>query len=427
MAKDKVKIQAVRGMQDLLPRQKEIFRFIEDEVRGVLRVYGYQEVGVPIIESTHLFSRLVGESTDVVEKEMYTFNDRSDESLTLRPEGTAGAVRLAQEHGLTFNQVQRLCYAGPMFRYERPQKGRYRQFEQIGAECFGMPGPDIDVELMLMTYRIWQLLGINGDVQLEINSLGSAESRGQYRAALTDYLSAEKDQLDDDSLRRLETNPLRILDSKVQKTQDLLQGAPLLSDYLDQDSQAHFDGLRRMLDKKQMPYQVNPRIVRGLDYYNRTVFEWMTDTLGAQGTICGGGRYDGLVEQIGGKPTPGVGFAMGVDRIALMLEPTWKATNAADIYIASMGEEARGYALVLAEELRDASKRQRIIVDCSSGKFKSQLKKADASGAQLALIIGDDEVAGGQVTVKHLRESVEQKSIQTTQLVQYLAEYFSKE
>ncbi len=321
-------------MQDLLPRQKEIFRFIEDEVRGILRAYGYQEVGVPVIESTHLFSRLVGESTDIVEKEMYTFRDRNDESLTLRPEGTAGTVRLAQENGLTFNQVQRLCYAGPMFRYERPQKGRYRQFEQIGAECFGMPGPDIDVELMLMTYRIWQQLGISGDVHLEINSLGSAESRGEYKAALTEYLSAVEDQLDEDSQRRLKTNPLRILDSKDQKTRDLLQGAPILGDYIDDESRQHFDGLRRMLDKKQMPYRVNPHIVRGLDYYNRTVFEWMTDTLGAQGTICGGGRYDGLVEQIGGKATPGVGFAMGLDRIALMLEPAWEAATAADVYIA---------------------------------------------------------------------------------------------
>ena len=345
----------------------------------------------------------------------------------MRPEVTAGLVRLAQENGLIFNQIQRLSYAGPMFRYERPQKGRYRQFDQIGAECFGMAGPEIDAELMFMTYRMWQTLEISDDLTLEINSLGSTEARLGYKAALTEFLSSVKDELDEDSRRRLDTNPLRILDTKVEKTKDLLQGAPRLADYLDAESVEHFDSLRRMLDKKQLPYKVNPHIVRGLDYYNRTVFEWMTDTLGAQGTICGGGRYDGLVEQIGGKPAPGVGFAMGLDRIALMLEADFQSSDPADIYIASMGQNARDYALVLGEDIRDQHTDWRVIVDCSAGKFKSQLKKADVSGASIALILGEDELVNGLVTVKHLRESVEQKSIQSTQLVKYLADYFSKE
>ena len=335
-------------MQDLLPRQKEVFRFIEDKARAVLNSYGYQEIGLPIIESTHLFSRVVGENTDIVEKEMYTFDDRNGESLTLRPEGTAGTVRLAEENGLTFNQVQRFWYAGPFFRYERPQKGRYRQFEQIGVECFGMLGPDIDVELMFLTSRLWQELGIAGDLRLELNSLGTAESRAAYRTALREYLSAVKNELDEDSLRRLDSNPLRILDSKVEKTQDLLQGAPLLGEFLDADSTEHFEKLCRLMDQLQLPYVVNPRIVRGLDYYNKTVFEWITDSLGAQGTVCGGGRYDGLVEQIGGKPTPGVGFAMGLDRLALMLEPNYGGGRQTDVYIAAVGDNARERALLLA-------------------------------------------------------------------------------
>jgi len=414
-------------MQDLLPRQKEIFRFVEDKVRDVLRSYGYQEISFPVIESTALFKRLVGEATDVVEKEMYTFDDRNGDSLTLRPEGTAGAVRLAQENGLVYNQVQRFWYSGSMFRYERPQKGRYRQFEQIGAECFGMPGPDIDVELQYMAIRMWKELGISDDVSLELNSLGSTESRAIFRAELVKYFSNVKDELDEDSLRRLETNPLRILDSKVEKTKRLLQGAPLLSDFLDSESKEHFDDLRRMLDNRQIPYRVNPLIVRGLDYYNKTVFEWVTDKLGSQGAVCSGGRYDGLVEQVGGKPTPGVGFAMGLDRIALMLEPGFETGNQADVYIASAGDKARAYALALAEDIRDGESGYKVVVNCGEGKFKSQLKKADNSGASLALIVGDDEVDSGQVTIKHLRESGEQKLINTDELDRYLADYFSKE
>ncbi|MCB1647640.1 MAG: histidine--tRNA ligase, partial [Pseudomonadales bacterium] len=289
-------------MQDLLPAQQEIYSHVLSVVAGVLNQYGYDQIGMPLLESTGLFKRLVGEATDVVEKEMYTFDDRSGDSITLRPEGTAGCVRLAQQHGLTYNQIQRFWYAGPMFRYERPQKGRYRQFEQIGAECFGMAGPDIDAELLLMTARMWNELGITSDVTLELNSLGSNEARKAYRDKLVAFLQQHQDALDEDSRRRLSTNPLRILDSKVPSTQALVADAPLLLENLDEESQVHFDALRRTLDKRQIPYVVNPRIVRGLDYYNRTVFEWTTNALGAQGTVCGGGRYDGLVEQVGGKP-----------------------------------------------------------------------------------------------------------------------------
>ncbi len=414
-------------MQDLLPGKKEIYRHVEDTVRDVLCRYGYQEIAMPVIESTHLFSRLVGESTDIVEKEMYTFEDRNGDSLTLRPEGTAGSARLAQENGLLFNQVQRLWYAGSMFRHERPQKGRYRQFEQIGAECFGMPGPDIDAELMLMAARMWEELGISGDVVLELNSLGTVETRKRYVDALREYFSSVRDELDEDSRRRLESNPLRILDSKDSKTRELLEGAPLLLDSLDDESLGHFDHLRRMLDRKGLPYRVNPYIVRGLDYYNKTVFEWVTDTLGAQGAVCSGGRYDGLVEQLGGRSTPGVGFAIGVDRIVLMLENEYESSLAADIYIASLGEAAREQALLLAEEIRDARSDLRVVVHCGEGKFKSQLKKADASGARIALIIGEEEVEAGRVTVKRLREDGSQESLGRDALERFLLEYFSEE
>ncbi len=421
-----MKIQAIRGMQDLLPRQKEIFRFIEDTVREVVASYGYQEVGLPVIESTGLFNRLVGEATDIVEKEMYTFNDRSGDSVTLRPEGTAGCVRMAQENGLIFNQIQRFWYAGPMFRYERPQKGRYRQFDQIGVECFGMAGADIDAELLLMLHRMWQALGVDTDVHLELNSLGSTASRSAFRDALVTYLEGVQNDLDEDSQRRLTTNPLRILDSKVEKTRALLADAPLLKDFLDDESQAHFDQLRRILDKQQLPYQVNPYIVRGLDYYNRTVFEWITDSLGAQSTVCGGGRYDGLVEQVGGRPTPGVGFAMGLDRLAMMLESGFESTAAADVYIASMGDVARDYALVLAEQIRDELSGCRVMVHCAEGKLKSQMKKADASAAQIALIIGEDEVGRGEVTVKVLSTG-DQESVIAEDLPGHLRRILSKE
>ena len=422
-----MKIQAVRGMQDLLPAQKKISRTIEDVVREVLAAYGYREIGLPQLEQTELFKRVVGENTDIVEKEMYTFDDRNGESLTLRPEGTAGCVRFAEQNGLLFNQVQRLWYSGAMFRYERPQKGRYRQFDQIGAECFGMPGPDVDAELLLMNARIWRKLGLDGDIRLELNSLGNPDARVKFKEKLAGYLQAYEQDLDEDSQRRLTTNPLRILDSKSSKTQEILRGAPVLSDFMDNESKQHFEGLRGLLDDNGIAYEVNPNIVRGLDYYNKTVFEWITTTLGSQGTVCGGGRYDGLVEQLGGKPSPGVGFAMGLDRLSLMLAEKMESSKDADVYVVSHGNAARATALRLAESIRDQLSGKRVVVHCGDGKFKSQMKKADASGADLALVLGEDEVAAGTVSIKSLREGGEQSTISQETLAQYCLDYFSKE
>ena len=414
-------------MQDLLPAQKKISRTIEDVVREVLAAYGYREIGLPQLEQTELFKRVVGENTDIVEKEMYTFDDRNGESLTLRPEGTAGCVRFAEQNGLLFNQVQRLWYSGAMFRYERPQKGRYRQFDQIGAECFGMPGPDVDAELLLMNARIWRKLGLDGDIRLELNSLGNPDARVKFKEKLADYLQAYEQDLDEDSQRRLTTNPLRILDSKSSKTQEILRGAPVLSDFMDNESKQHFEGLRGLLDDNGIAYEVNPNIVRGLDYYNKTVFEWITTTLGSQGTVCGGGRYDGLVEQLGGKPSPGVGFAMGLDRLSLMLAEKMESSKDADVYVVSKGNAARATALRLAESIRDQLSGKKVVVHCGDGKFKSQMKKADASGADLALVLGEDEVAAGTVSIKSLREGGEQSTISQETLAQYCLDYFSKE
>ena len=422
-----MKIQAVRGMQDLLPAQKKISRTIEDVVREVLAAYGYREIGLPQLEQTELFKRVVGENTDIVEKEMYTFDDRNGESLTLRPEGTAGCVRFAEQNGLLFNQVQRLWYSGAMFRYERPQKGRYRQFDQIGAECFGMPGPDVDAELLLMNARIWRKLGLDGDIRLELNSLGNPDARAKFKGELAGYLQAYEQDLDEDSQRRLTTNPLRILDSKSSKTQEILRDAPVLSDYMDNESKQHFEGLQGLLDDNGIAYKVNPNIVRGLDYYNKTVFEWITTTLGSQGTVCGGGRYDGLVEQLGGKPSPGIGFAMGLDRLSLMLAEKMESSKDADVYVVSQGNAARATALRLAESIRDQLSGKRVVVHCGDGKFKSQMKKADASGADLALVLGEDEVAAGTVSIKALREGGEQSTISQETLAQYCLDYFSKE
>jgi histidyl-tRNA synthetase len=419
-----VKIQAIRGMQDLLPRQQAVFSHITVTVSDVMAAYGYQKIGLPVLESTALFKRAVGEATDIVEKEMYTFDDRNVESLTLRPEGTAGCVRMAEQHGLTYNQVQRFWYAGPMFRHERPQKGRYRQFEQIGAECFGMAGPDIDAELLFMTARIWQALGLQEDIQLELNTLGNSASRSAFRAALVDYLTTLKDELDEDSRRRLNTNPLRILDSKVEKTQALLVGGPIFQEYIDPESMAHFNQLRRLLDARQVNYSVNPAIVRGLDYYNKTVFEWVTDTLGAQNTVCAGGRYDGLVEQLGGKPTPGIGFAMGLDRLALMLDQRYEPRAMADVYVASSGDAARHRAMLLAETLRDRFPDLRVVVHCTEGKFKAQLKRADASNATIALVIGEDEVEREEVGFKHLRHDSPQINVATSDIFEHLRRVF---
>lgn len=398
-------------------------RHIEDVLREVLLAYGYQEVGLPCLESTELFERLVGGATDLVEKEMYTFTDRNGESLSLRPEGTAGCVRYALQNGLIYNQTRRFWYEGAMFRHERPQKGRYRQFHQIGVECFGMAGPDIDAELLLMTHRIWQQLGLSSQLTLELNTLGSAEARHSYRKALVDYLQPLADQLDEDSHRRLATNPLRILDSKVPETQRLLEAAPVLPDFLDEESAADFATLQGYLDEASVPYVINPKIVRGLDYYNKTVFEWTTKALGAQGTVCGGGRYDSLVELLGGKPTPGVGFAMGTDRLALMLTDSYEHRPDADIYIVSQGSDARTKALGVAESLRAQLANKSVVLHCGESKFKAQMKRADASGASLAVIIGEQELATGKASVKCLRREGEQVQVGLSSLADYCASH----
>ena len=419
-----MKIQSVRGMQDILPAQKEIFRHVEDSAREILASYGYEEVGLPLMESTQLFKRLVGESTDIVEKEMYTFDDRNGESVSLRPEGTAGCARYAQQNGLIFNQVRRLWYSGAMFRHEKPQKGRYRQFEQIAAECFGMPGPDIDAELLMMNLRLWQTLGLADDIQLELNSLGNLESRQEYRARLVEYLSQHESSLDEDSRRRLTSNPLRILDSKIESTRAILKDAPMLADFIDDESRRHFEALCRLLEGNGVKFKLNRSMVRGLDYYNKTVFEWVTSKLGAQGAVCAGGRYDSLVEQLGGKPAPGVGFAIGVDRLVLMLEASFAQAAQTDIYLVSQGGDARARALAIAELLRTELLHRKIVVHCGDGKFKAQMKKADASGAQLAIILGEDELAASEAGVKHLRQDGEQIKVAFGQLGSYCAEFF---
>ncbi|KZX56349.1 MAG: histidine--tRNA ligase [Pseudomonas sp.] len=419
-------LQAIRGMNDILPAQTPIWRYLEGTFAQLLDSYGYSEIRLPILEFTDLFARGIGEGTDVVDKEMYTFLDRNEESLTLRPEGTAGCVRAVLEHGMTGGgQVQKLWYTGPMFRYEKPQKGRYRQFHQIGVEVFNQPGPDIDAELIVLTARLWKQLGLADAVTLQLNSLGSSEARARYRDALVAYLQQRFEQLDEDSQRRLTTNPLRILDSKNAQTQALLADAPTLHDYLDEESRVHFEGLKARLDAVGIAYEINPKLVRGLDYYGRTVFEWVTDKLGAQGTVCAGGRYDGLVSQFGGKPTPGVGFAMGVERLVLLLETLGLVPDALNptphAYICAFGEAAELAALALAERLRDELPGLRLLVNAGGGSFKSQFKKADKSGARYALILGDDELAGRVVGCKPLRDDSEQQSIAWDALPERLA------
>lgn len=419
-------LQAIRGMNDILPEQTPAWRYLERTFAGLLDGYGYSEIRLPILEFTELFARGIGEGTDVVDKEMYTFLDRNGESLTMRPEGTAGCVRAVLEHGLSGGgQVQKLWYTGPMFRYEKPQKGRYRQFHQIGVEVFNLPGPDIDAELIILTWRLWQKLGMADAVTLQLNTLGSSEARARYREALVAYLQERFEQLDEDSQRRMTTNPLRILDSKVESTQALLVGAPTLHDYLDEESIAHFEGLKARLDAVGLRYEINQKLVRGLDYYCRTAFEWVTDKLGAQGTVCGGGRYDGLVSQFGGKPTPGIGFAMGVERLVLLLETLGvipaELNRPADLYVCAFGEPAELAALTLAEQLRSAIPGIRLLVNAGAGSFKSQFKKADKSGARFALILGEDEVANRVVGFKPLRDEGEQQSIAWDALPEHLA------
>lgn len=366
---------------------------------------------MPIVEQTDLFKRSIGEVTDIVEKEMYTFDDRNGDSLTLRPEGTASCVRACEQHGLLYNQTQRLWYAGPMFRHERPQAGRYRQFHQIGVETFGMTGPDIDAEVILLTARLWKALGLEDKVVLELNSLGDSADRARYRDALVDYLKAHFDDLDGDSQKRLERSPLRVLDSKDTGTREVLKGAPQLADYLNDEAVAHFEGLKALLDASGIAYKVNPYLVRGLDYYGKTVFEWVTDALGAQGTVCAGGRYDGLVEQLGGKPTPAVGFAMGIERLILLIEQERPELSApVDVYVMAMGD-VLAPTMALSEHLRDALPGRAIQLHCGGGSFKSQMKKADRSGAAVGLIMGEDELASGVVTVKPLRGQGEQVQV----------------
>ncbi|WP_226503147.1 histidine--tRNA ligase [Pseudomonas sp. MWU16-30317] len=424
-------LQAIRGMNDILPEQTPLWRYFEGTVAGLLDNYGYRQIRMPIVEFTELFKRSIGEVTDIVEKEMYTFEDRNGDSLTLRPEGTAACVRAALEHGITGGgQVQKLWYMGPMFRHERPQKGRYRQFHQIGLEVFNLEGPDIDAELIILTWRLWAALGIRDAVTLELNSLGTSESRGRYREALVEFLTARLDQLDEDSQRRLKTNPLRVLDTKDANTQAALVGAPQLADYLDDDSRTHFEGLKARLDAVGIPYVINPKLVRGLDYYSKTVFEWVTDKLGSQGTVCAGGRYDGLVEQMGGKPTPGVGFAMGIERLILLLETLDKVPESiarqVDVYLCAFGEAAELAGLALSERLRDALPSLRLQVNAGAGSFKSQFKKADKSGALYALILGDDEMAAQTVGVKPLRGQGEQQNIAWDALAEHLATHVAQ-
>ncbi len=419
-------IQAIRGMNDILPEETPVWRYLEETVTRLLASYGYEEIRLPILEKTELFKRSIGEVTDIVEKEMYTFEDRNGDSLTLRPEGTAGCVRAMLEHGRVGNQqAQRVWYRGPMFRHERPQKGRYRQFHQVGIEVFGLEGPDVDAELILMTARLWRELGLADAVTLQLNSLGSAAARAAYREILVNYLQANHAKLDEDSQRRLHSNPLRVLDSKNPDMQALIEAAPRLIEHLDDESRAHFEGLCAILDAAGIRYEINTRLVRGLDYYGRTVFEWVTDRLGAQGTVCAGGRFDGLVEQLGGKPTPAVGFAMGLERLTALIDPEVVPMERfrPHVYMVRVGEQAQVAGHILAERLRDALPGLRLLMNAGAGSFKAQMKRADRSGAPLALILGDDEVANGTAGVKPLRDGGEQTSVAQDALAKHLAEW----
>ena len=414
-------IQSIRGMHDVLPDQSYRWQSFESIIRQLMTAYGYREIRMPLVESTDLFCRSIGEVTDIVEKEMYTFEDRNGDRLTLRPEGTASCVRAGIQHGLLHNQVQRLWYSGPMFRHERPQKGRYRQFHQFGTEVYGVDTPDIDAELIVISARLWQQLGLNG-VRLELNTLGSNEARAKYKQVLVDYLIDHKEQLDEDSVRRLETNPLRVLDSKNPAMKEMLDKAPSLVDHLDDESRQQFDKLKATLDAVAIPYIINPRLVRGLDYYCKTVFEWVTDELGAQGTICAGGRYDGLVEQLGGKATPAIGFALGMERILALLESQQQQpTQTVDIYMILIGADSEVKGLQIAENIRDALPGVKMITHCGGGSVKSQMKKADKSGAAIALIIAEEELENEQVTVKYLRENKEQMTVSIDQLATFIS------
>lgn len=399
-------IRAIKGMHDILPGQTALWRHVEATVAGLLGSYGYREIRFPVLEFTELFRRSIGEVTDIVEKEMYTFDDRNGVSVTLRPEGTACCVRAAEEHGLLYNQQQRLWYAGPMFRYENPQKGRQRQFHQIGVEAFGMAGPDIDAELIALSARLWRLLGVDGQLRLELNTIATPAARAAYRQALVAYFRPHAASLDADSQRRLDSNPLRILDSKHPATRALVADAPSLVDYVDAESAAHFTRLCALLDAAGIAYTVNRSLVRGLDYYSRTVFEWVTEALGAQGTVCAGGRYDGLVEQLGGRATPAVGFAIGLERLTLLMVEAGRAVagdTAPALYVLAVGEAAQQRAFGLVERIRDLMPGLAVQLGAGGGSFKAQMKRADRSGATLALMLGEDELAAGAVSLKWLR------------------------
>ncbi len=418
-------IQAIRGMHDVLPDQTPLWQYAEQKLREVLTVYGYSEIRLPIVEKTELFKRSIGEVTDIVEKEMYTFDDRNGDSLTLRPEGTAGCLRACLEHGLLHNQVHRLWYYGPMYRHERPQKGRYRQFIQLGVETYGMSGPDIDAELILIMDRLWKKLGIRNKVRLQINSLGTISERQVYREVLVNYFKAHLEELDEDSLRRLETNPLRILDTKNPAMQQLVENAPELMGYLGEESLAHFNGLIQILDKLGISYDITSRLVRGLDYYSKTVFEWVTEELGSQGTVCAGGRYDGLIEQLGGKPNFAVGFAMGMERLLALVELSGHVspTRSIDVYMIRVGEAAELEGLRLAEIIRNEVPGLKLQVNCGGGSFKSQFKKADKVGAEYAIILGDDEVSREVLAIKSLRSDEGQKTVTQEQAITFLQDF----
>jgi len=418
-------LQSVRGMRDILPEQSPSWQFIEETARKLFNSYGYKELRTPIIEPTELFKRSIGDATDIVEKEMYTFEDRNGDSLTLRPEGTAGCVRAGMQHGLLHNQQQRIWYIGPMFRHERPQKGRYRGFYQAGIETYGIATPDIDAEIIAIAARFWKLLGFK-NVRLEINSLGSNKARQSYKEILIEYFSEHQDQLDEDSQRRLHKNPLRILDTKNPKMKELVNNAPDLLDYLDDESKEHFEGLKQRLDKIGITYQVNSRLVRGIDYYNRTVFEWITEDLGSQGTICAGGRYDGLVKQLGGRETPAFGFGIGLDRLQLLVEEQGldQSNNNPHAYLVMAGKEAELAGISLAESLRDTNPNLRLLTNGGGGSFKTQLKRANNSNASYAFILGDNEISESSITIKPLRENLnilEQQSIPQNELADFIS------
>ncbi|WP_058535018.1 histidine--tRNA ligase [Legionella saoudiensis] len=420
------KIQAIRGMNDILPEKTALWRYIENTFINCLSNYGYQEIRFPLVESTQLFKRTIGEVTDIVEKEMYTFNDLNGDSITLRPEGTAGCVRACLEHGLLYNQQQKLWYLGAMFRHERPQKGRYRQFTQLGVEAFGVPGAQSELELIALCRKFWTELGFADLVQLQVNTLGELSERQKYKNILVEYLNDHIDQLDEDSKRRLTRNPLRILDSKNPEMQQLVANAPKLIDVLEGKSQEHFQAFCAGLEALEIPYVVNPVLVRGLDYYGHTVFEWVTDRLGSQATICAGGRYDILVEQLGGNPTPAAGFALGVERIYLLMETLEllkQEVKTNSLFIIGTSEEAIVKGLVIAESIRAAYPKVEVIVNTAGGSFKSQFKKADKSGARLALVLGDDELANHKVSIKDLRNGMEQITVDQTAVNQFLNDY----